>query len=247
MSGGKIYAAMSAIMDEVGAVAKDKRNQQQGFNYRGVDDFYNALNSVMAKHKVFTTSEIMEKSREERPSKQGGVLAFTCLKIRYTFWAEDGSSVWSEVEGEGMDSGDKSSNKAMSVAHKYALLQAFCVPTQDMDDPDKEAHELGEGQQQRAREPSPGEVDARAKWVTGALEHISKITEAPAVKAWWDRNVAHIEALPKEQYDEIDRACSIQVGKLKPAPKNGNGSATRPTASAQGPQHDAALNDGVPF
>jgi hypothetical protein len=41
-----------------------------------------------------------------------------------------------------MDSGDKSSNKAMSVAHKYALLQAFCIPTKDIDDPDAETHEV---------------------------------------------------------------------------------------------------------
>src|SRR5690606_6278200 len=57
------------------------------------------------------------------------------------FHATDGSSVSTEVEGEGMDSGDKSSNKAMAVAHKYAILQAFCIPTEDMPDPDAEVHQ----------------------------------------------------------------------------------------------------------
>jgi len=37
-----------------------------------------------------------------------------------------------------MDSGDKSSNKAMAVAMKYACLQLFCIPTEDMGDPDSE-------------------------------------------------------------------------------------------------------------
>src|SRR6185437_10026613 len=139
-----IYKAMIGVMRDVDAIAKDKRNEQQGFRYRGIDDVYNALNSVMGKHGVFTTSEIIEKNREERVNAKGTVMAFTILRIRYTFWAEDGSLVHSEVEGEGMDSGDKSSNKAMAVAHKYALLQAFCIPTQELqqDDPDAQTHEV---------------------------------------------------------------------------------------------------------
>jgi hypothetical protein len=30
----------------------------------------------------------------------------------------------------------------MSIAHKYALVQTFCVPT-EMDDPDAQVHEVG--------------------------------------------------------------------------------------------------------
>ncbi len=41
-----------------------------------------------------------------------------------------------------MDNGDKGANKAISVALKYALLQTFMIPTQEMIDPDKEAHEV---------------------------------------------------------------------------------------------------------
>jgi hypothetical protein len=36
--------------------------------------------------------------------------------MRYTLYATDGSSVSAVVIGEGMDSADKSSNKAMAVA-----------------------------------------------------------------------------------------------------------------------------------
>jgi hypothetical protein len=136
----QIYAAMSAVMRELDAIGKDKRNQQQGFNYRGIDDVYNALHPLLAKHGIICTPDVLDKAREERTNAKGTVLAFTTLRIRYTFWAGDGSSVACTVEGEGMDSGDKSSNKAMAVAHKYALLQTFCIPTQDMPDPDAEVH-----------------------------------------------------------------------------------------------------------
>ena len=46
------------------------------------------------------------------------------------------------VVGEGMDSGDKASNKAMSVALKYACFQLFMIPTEEMVDPDAETHEV---------------------------------------------------------------------------------------------------------
>ena len=37
-----------------------------------------------------------------------------------------------------MDSGDKASNKALSIAFKYACFQVFCIPTEEMKDPDAE-------------------------------------------------------------------------------------------------------------
>ena len=61
--------------------------------------------------------------------------------IRDSFHAEDGSSIEAVVIGEGMDSGDKASNKALAVAFKYACFQVFCIPTEEMKDPDAECHE----------------------------------------------------------------------------------------------------------
>jgi hypothetical protein len=61
---------------------------------------------------------------------------YTRLKIKFTFYADDGSNVESVVIGEAMDTGDKASNKALSIGLKYALLQVFCIPTEDDKDPD---------------------------------------------------------------------------------------------------------------
>lgn len=137
-----IHQAIASIMRGMVAIGKTKSNQQQGFKYRGIDDAYNALQPLLAENGVFTVPEVLERSREERTNKNGTVLAFTCLRMKYTFYSEDGSSVCCVVEGEGMDSGDKSSNKAMAVAHKYALLQTFMVPTEITDDPDSQVHEI---------------------------------------------------------------------------------------------------------
>lgn len=134
-----IYEAMSNAMKEIGAIDKSKFNQQQKFNYRGIDDVMNALYPVLAKNKLFLAPEVLEHNREERQTKSGGNLIYSILKIKYTLYAIDGSSVSAVVIGEGMDSADKSSNKAMSVAMKYAIFQMFCIPTEEMekDDPDR--------------------------------------------------------------------------------------------------------------
>jgi hypothetical protein len=62
--------------------------------------------------------------------------------MKFTAYTEDGSSVSSITVGEAMDSGDKSMNKAMSVAYKYALMQIFCIPTEEEKDTEFQTHEV---------------------------------------------------------------------------------------------------------
>ena len=134
--GRKIYRAIPAIMGELEAVGRERRNQAQNFNYRGIDDLYNALQPLMAKHGVFTAPMVLEERRVDKPTKSGGMQTHVVLKVQYRFYADDGSFFDAVLIGEGMDSGDKASNKAESVAHKYALTQVFAVRTEDQVDPD---------------------------------------------------------------------------------------------------------------
>lgn len=133
-----IYGKIADCMRQLGAIGKDSYNQQQKFSYRGVDAVMNALNPVLTANHVFCVPEVLEQHREERQTRTGGNLIYSILKICYTLYAEDGSSVSATVIGEGMDSADKSSNKAMSVAYKYAMFQIFSIPTEEMADPDAE-------------------------------------------------------------------------------------------------------------
>ena len=129
-------------MNDVGAVSKNDQNKQQGFKYRGIDAVMNALQPAMIKNRVFVAPTVLSEERTERATKTGSVLFYTRLKIRYTFFTEDGSNISADVIGEAMDSGDKATNKAMSIAYKYACFQVFCIPTEEMQDPDKESHEV---------------------------------------------------------------------------------------------------------
>lgn len=137
----KIFQAMAEVMKDIDAVGKNQRNQQQGFKFRGIDDVYNSVHPILAKHGVFTVPTVINEKTEERTTKNGGNLIYRILTIKYTFYADDGSFFEATVIGEGMDSGDKGANKAMAIAHKYALLQTLCIPTEDMIDPDSEVQE----------------------------------------------------------------------------------------------------------
>lgn len=133
-----IFETINAVMEEIGAVGKNSRNEKQNYMYRGVDDVMNALNPAFIKHKLFMVPEVVSQKREERQTANGKNTIYSVLSVKYTFYAEDGSSIYTIVPGEGMDSGDKASNKAMSSAFKYACFQVFCISTEEMQDPDAE-------------------------------------------------------------------------------------------------------------
>lgn len=133
-----IHEAIINVMREVGAIGKDKKNSQQNFNFRGVDDAMNATHELFAKHGIFVVPQVIDRTREERTTKSGGVMYSTLCRVKYTFFATDGSFVEAIIDGEGMDTADKSTSKAQSIAFKYALFQVLDIPTDIMPDPDAE-------------------------------------------------------------------------------------------------------------
>ena len=149
-----IYKAIIGVMAEINAIGKDRKNQQQGFAYRGIDDVMNELHAALTKNKVFVVPEVLNEERSTGKTRSGGDLFYTRLKIRFTFYTDDGSSVSAVVIGEAMDSGDKASNKALSIGLKYAMLQVFCIPTEDEKDPDAQSPQPQAGTMKPAK-PAP--------------------------------------------------------------------------------------------
>jgi hypothetical protein len=131
-----IYEKLAAIMADVPAIKKVKSNGDLPYKFRGIDDVYNTLHPLFVLHQVFTTSEIMNKSRDVWTNKNGTIMIEYSLQVKYRFIAVDGSFVETQTMGQAMDSSDKASNKAMSMAHKAAILQIFMIPTVDLEDPD---------------------------------------------------------------------------------------------------------------
>lgn len=140
-----VYKAINAVQAELAqtGITKDRRNQQQGYNFRGIDDVFNALSPLLARHGLCILPRVIEHRQTERQTSKGGMLFYTVIKADFDFvCAEDGSKHTVTTIGEAMDSGDKSSNKAMSAAYKYAAFQAFAIPTEADNDADAHTHEV---------------------------------------------------------------------------------------------------------
>lgn len=132
-----IYKAMASIMKDVKAIGKTEKNAQQNFKYRGIDNVMNELHDVFAKHSVFIVPDVASYDVREKMTGKGALMYVTHVSVRFHFISgEDGSEVVSAMVGEAMDMADKSMNKAMSIALKYALMQMLLIPTEDQKDPD---------------------------------------------------------------------------------------------------------------
>lgn len=131
-----IFERMHAVLAALPAIGKEQENVQQGFKFRGIDDVMNALNPLLTKHGVFYVPEVLERVAATRATRNGGVMYEVNLHVRFTFYAPDGSSVTASGWGEGTDSGDKSTSKAMTGAMKYVLFEVFAISTKEASDLD---------------------------------------------------------------------------------------------------------------
>ena len=128
----KVYQSIRSVASELSkrGIGKNRKNQQQGYMFRGIDDLYNELAPVLVENNLVILPNHLSRSVSERPNKTGDSLIFTVvLETEFTFLnTEDNSFHTIKIFGEAMDSADKATNKAMSVAYKYAMIQAFCIP-----------------------------------------------------------------------------------------------------------------------
>jgi hypothetical protein len=136
-----IAQAMSAIMKEVGAIAKKDKNTSQGFNFRGIDSVVNAVSPALQKYGVIVVPSVEDyEYATVEIGRNRTAMGHVKVKVTYTFIGSSGDSIKATVVGEAMDSGDKATAKAMSVAFRTALLQALSLPT-DEPDPDATSYE----------------------------------------------------------------------------------------------------------
>jgi hypothetical protein len=135
-----IHERLVAILSELPAIGKTQRNEQQKFMYRGHDDVLNALNPLLAKHGVFVVPDVLHRLEGRRETRSGGVMYEVNLHVGYTFYGAGGDFVRASAWGEGTDSGDKSTNKAMTMAFKNVLAQVFAVSTAEGASYDTDQH-----------------------------------------------------------------------------------------------------------
>jgi hypothetical protein len=136
-----IAQALNEVMKAVGGIAKKDRNQAQGFNFRGIDSVVNAVSPQLQKFGVVVVPSVEDYSYDTvEIGRNRTAMGHVKVKVTYTFIGANGDAIKTTVVGEAMDSGDKATAKAMSVAFRTALLQALCLPT-DEPDPDATSYE----------------------------------------------------------------------------------------------------------
>lgn len=141
----EIFKAINALQEELSKVgiSKDKNAGSGKFSYkfRGIDDVYNTLSPMLARHGIVVIPRFSEREVTQKQG-QNGILFYVSIKGEFDFISsKDGSKVSAITYGEAMDSGDKATNKAMSIAYKYACFQVFAIPTEGDNDPDAHIHQ----------------------------------------------------------------------------------------------------------
>ena len=148
MSEINVYKLISKVSEELSheGISKDRQSTNASgkvmYNFRGIDDIYNTLAPIIAKHGLVILPRVISRECTERTSSNNNALFYVVVEAEFDFISSnDGSKHTVKTFGEAMDSGDKATNKAMSAAYKYAAFQAFCIPTQADNDPDATVHE----------------------------------------------------------------------------------------------------------
>jgi hypothetical protein len=127
----KVYAAINAVQAALAkkGIGKDRKNDQQNYKFRGIDDVYNVLSPMLAEHHLSILPRVLERICTERQAKSGGALFAVALAVEFDIvCSDDGSKHVVKVYGEAMDSADKATNKAMSAAYKYCAFLTFAIP-----------------------------------------------------------------------------------------------------------------------
>lgn len=198
----KVYqaiAAVAATMSEHG-IAKARKNQAQGYAFRGIDDVYNALGPVLARNGLVVLPRTLSRECVERQTNKGSPLFYVTVEVEFDFVsAEDGSKHTVKTYGEAMDSADKATNKAMSAAYKYAAMQAFCIPTEGDNDADAHTHEVAARPAQRINEQEARLIldslrEAAMHGPESLQARFKAIPNSPAKTAVWSEHQASLKA-----------------------------------------------------
>lgn len=142
-----IYKLLSDVMAEVGSVGKGSKASDKigGYKFRGIDAVMLALQPALIKCGVIVLPEVLDCTHSEYAVGSGKMQHYL-VKVRYTFYAPDGSSVSCVAMGEGADKGDKGVNKAMAGAMKYAITQSLSIPTEERKDSEHDETDLSQGE-----------------------------------------------------------------------------------------------------
>ncbi len=140
-----IAVLVGRVMRDVGIISKRDRMDAPGakYNFRGIDRVVNAVGAVLRKHGVLVVPELVSAEYRDVARKEGGRSHECLVVMRYRWIGPAGDEIVCTIGGENLDTSDKATSKAQTVAWRNCLIQMLAIPTGDPD-PDSINIERGE-------------------------------------------------------------------------------------------------------
>lgn len=215
--------AMHRVMEQVGYVQKDKKMEfGSGYKYAGEAAFIAALRPELVKQGIVVCPVGQELLAAESVAGAKGSQNRVVLKVTFRFThAPTGDTLDIVVCGEGMDVGDKATNKAQTAALKYALRQSFIIETgNDPDDtPSREQERAAPpkpvAQPAPANKPEPKYADKDNLPMRASItQGIVRTKDKPDLDAYWVRSAVAARdngQLSKGDWDNLISAAKDQA------------------------------------
>jgi hypothetical protein len=155
------YRLLLEAKRRVGAIGKGgqfiDRQGKKVYDFRGIDDVVNTVSPIFADLGILGPLPVGTAAETRDITTTGGSkMREVTVGVTYRFHGPiDHLDV--NVPGEAMDSGDKATPKAMSVALRIALLQALLIPTKELaPDPDSQNYVRANEQATQPADPGRG-------------------------------------------------------------------------------------------
>ena len=215
-----VYAKIATVQAQLAkeGISKSRKNQTPGasYNFRGIDEVYNTLSSLMAENGLCILPRIVGHSLNERgKTKAGNAIFSAVVEAEFDFVsADDGSTHTVRTYGEAMDSSDKATNKAMSAAYKYMALMTFAIPTEGDNDADAHTPEVVAREPRQQTKTAPKGPISDAQWgiITDLIQQTGTDT-----KAFCDAfKVPSVKELPAAMFDRARAMLNKKLAAMAP-------------------------------
>ena len=210
MAESNIYKKMLKATEKIQSVAKNLEIEiSKGKSYKAVGetDVLKAVKPIEIELGIFSypvSRKIIETATLENETQYGTTKKlFMRIETIYRFVNVDNPSEFVEITsyGDGIDSGDKATGKAMTYSDKYALLKAYKIATGD--DPDQEPSQELKTFSNNDKA-TPKQVEVLRKNYQG--ENLTKLLQA--------NNITKLEDMPKQKATNlISKLTEIQQQK----------------------------------
>lgn len=173
----KYQAAKLAVMLDVRRVEKSRRMQGAGsYQYAGAEEVIADLRPRLVQEGITVSPAKSEMILQDRIELAGGKkMVHTVMKVTYRFSHLDGGGEDVETLGEAADNLDKSCNKCMTAALKYALLQTFLLQGSHDDPDDYPSHEQASDHKPEPQKPVQQPAPRQANGVRQETDRVKAL------------------------------------------------------------------------